>query len=452
MTLHVKNRALLGASAIPAAVRKRLERKDDSASVVEIKKSFDDFMRGFETFKTKNDAAITELQTKGTTDVVTKSELEKLNTELTEIKTNINAELAKLKRPETKDANGNPVSPEMAEYSKKFSDFFRHGYGETKGSTEFREMMDLQKKAMQISSDTDGGFLARPEMETAIDATVKQVSPLRDVATVRTIGGISYKKLVSVHGTASGWVGETDARPQTQAPQLKELDFPAQELYAMPAATNDLLDDAFINIDQWLADEVALEFAFQEGAAFVNGNGVKKPWGILGYPVVANASYAWGSVGKIQTGVNGDYPAPTTTVGGPDALIDLFHALKSPYRKNATFLMNNNTLGKTRKLKDQQGRYYVETKLTISSGNEGGMVETILGKPVMETVDMPDPATGSLSVAFGDFKRGYLIVDRKGIRILRDPYSAKPYVLFYTTKRVGGGIQNFEAIKLLQFS
>lgn len=446
MTINVKERALAGASKTSLA--RALERKDDSASIVEIKKSFEDFMRGFETFKTKNDGAIAELQKKGTTDVVTKDEIDKLNTSLTEIKKDINDELAKLKRPAAPllDSKGKPISAERQEYNKKFEDYMRGGYGETKGTAEYREMREIEKKAMNMASDTDGGFLARPEMETAIDQTVKQVSPIRDIATTRTIGGINYKKLVSVHGTASGWVGEQDTRPQTQAPQLKELDFPAMELYAMPAATSDLLDDSFVDLNQWLADEVSLEFAFQEGAAFVLGNGVKKPFGFLAYPTVANASYSWGNIGFVATGNSGAYASSNPA----DGLVDLFHALKSPYRKNANFLMNNTTLGTTRKLKDGQGNYLVNTKLTISS-TDGGMVESILGKPVLEVPDMPDPAANSLSVAFGDFKRGYLIVDRAGIRVLRDPYSAKPYVLFYTTKRVGGGVQNFEAIKVLKF-
>jgi len=442
MTLHVKSAALAGAA------RLRLERKDDTGSVLEIKKSFDDFMRGFETFKTKNDEALAELKKRGTQDVVTKEELDKLNNSLNEIKADINAELAKLKRPAAiLDSKGKPITPEMQEYTRRFEEYVRGGYGETKGTAEFRELVELQKKAMNIATDTDGGFLARPEMETAIDATVKLVSPIRDIATVRTIGGVSYKKLVSVHGTASGWVGEQDSRPQTQAPQLKEVDFPAMELYAMPAATSDLLDDSFVNIDQWLADEVSLEFATQEGAAFVLGNGTKKPFGFLAYPTVANASYSWGNVGYVPTTATGAFASTNPA----DALVDLFHSLKTAYRKNGLFLMNNTTLGATRKLKDGQGNYLVHTKLTISS-TDGGMVESIMGKPVLEVPDMPDPAANSLSIAFGDFKRAYLIVDRAGIRVLRDPYSAKPYVLFYTTKRVGGGIQNYEALKLLKFA
>lgn len=439
MTISVRSKALLGAAALA-----RLERKDDSASLVEIKNTVDQFMRGFETFKEKNDRAIEEIKKTGTADAVTKAELDKLNKGLDELKADINTEMAKLKRP-TLDAKGKVVSPEVAEYSTNFETYFRKG----DKAVDETKLRDLESKALAVNSDPDGGFTARPEMENTIDATLKQVSPIRDIATVRTIGGISYKKLVSVHGTASGWVGELDARAQTQAPQMKELDFPAMELYAMPAATQTLLDDSFVNIDQWLADEVVLEFAFQEGAAFVNGNGVKKPQGFLGAGTVANASYAWGSIGFVATGVSGDFAAAPNA---GDSLIALFHALKSPYRMNGTFLMNNTALGKTRGLKDSQGRYLVDTKFTVSSGAGGGMVEQILGKPVLEVPDMPDPAANSLSIAFGDFKRGYLIVDRVGVRVLRDPYSSKPYVLFYTTKRVGGGVQNFEAIKLLKFA
>jgi HK97 family phage major capsid protein len=250
-----------------------------------------------------------------------------------------------------------------------------------------------------------------------------------------------YKRPFAVSGAGAGWVGETAARPQTATPVLAELAFPTMELYAMPAATSVLLDDSAVDIDQWLATEIRTAFAAQEGEAFVSGDGVNKPKGFLAYPTVANGSWTWGSIGTIATGVAGGFPA--TDPG--DTLIDLIYALKAPYRANARFVLNGLTQSEIRKMKDGQGNYLWQP--SAIAGNPA----TLMGYPVTESEEMPDIAAGSLSIAFGDFRRGYLIVDRLGIRVLRDPYTAKPYVLFYTTKRVGGGVQDFEAIKLMEF-
>jgi HK97 family phage major capsid protein len=220
------------------------------------------------------------------------------------------------------------------------------------------------------------------------------------------------------------------------------------ELYAMPAASQGLLDDAFVDLGDWLASEVELEFANQEGIAFISGDGDKRPSGILGaYTIVADSAYAWGKIGYIATGASGAFKVDDTPPKGADCLVDLYYAPKSAYRKNAVWLANRKTLGAIRKLKDGQGNYLLNAVL-----RQEGFVEEILGRPAVEMPDMPDIAANSYSVAFGDFRRGYLIVDRIGIRVLRDPFTSKPYVLFYTTKRVGGGVQNFEAIKLLKFA
>jgi HK97 family phage major capsid protein len=236
-------------------------------------------------------------------------------------------------------------------------------------------------------------------------------------------------------------VAETAARPQTSSPTLDELSFPTAELYAMPAATAALLDDAVVDIDQWIASEVEAAFAEQEGAAFVNGDGANKPRGFLDYTQVADTAWAWGKVGYLLTGVSGALPASDPS----DVLIDTVYALKAGYRQNASWVMNRKTQAAIRKLKDADGNYLWQPPAT-----PGGRA-MLMGFPLVEAEDMPDIAADATPIAFGDFGRGYLVVDRTGVRVLRDPYSAKPYVLFYTTKRVGGGIQDFEAIKLLKF-
>src|SRR5581483_402045 len=248
----------------------------------------------------------------------------------------------------------------------------------------------------------------------------------------------------AVTGAESGWVAETATRPETDTPTLaalSEMSFPTMELYAMPAATQALLDDAAVNIDEWIAEEVRDSFAQQEGTAFVTGNGTAKPRGFLDYTKVAQGSWAWGSIGFILTGVDGAFPASDPG----DKLIDLVYAVKSGYRANGTFVFNRATQAVIRKMKDGEDNYLWQPAA------KAGDASTLMGFPVAESEDMPNIAADSYSVAFGDFRRGYLIVDRVGIRVLRDPYSQKPYVLFYTTKRVGGGVQDFDAIKLLKF-
>jgi HK97 family phage major capsid protein len=268
------------------------------------------------------------------------------------------------------------------------------------------------------------------------------ISPIRAIASVRTISGGLYKRAFSTVGPATGWVGETGARPQTAASTLAELSYPAMELYAQPAATQTLLDDAIVDIDRWIADEVESAFAEQEGAAFVNGDGVNKPKGFLASPTVDNASWSWGNLGFILTGAAGGFAASNPS----DKLIELIYTLKSGYRQNAAFVMNRKTQSAIRKFKDTNGNYLWQPPAGA------GQTATLMSFPVVEAEDMPDIGASSLSIAFGDFRRGYLVVDRAGVRVLRDPYSAKPYVLFYTTKRVGGGVQDFDAIKLLKFA
>jgi len=241
-------------------------------------------------------------------------------------------------------------------------------------------------------------------------------------------------------GPAVGWVGETDARPQTATPTLDSLSFPAMELYAMPAATATLLEDAAVNIDEWLAAEVEQVFAVREGAAFVNGDGTNKPKGFLAYTTVDNASWVWGRLCG-------------------DRRRRRFSGERSLRRAGRPRLCAQGPLPPERYLRDESQdpghRAQVQglgRQLSLAAAGGRGGRASLMTFPVPEAEDMPDVAANSYSVAFGDFRRGYLVVDRAGVRVLRDPFTAKPYVLFYTTKRVGGGVQDFDAIKLLKFA
>ncbi len=394
--------------------------------------ALDDVRYAFEHYRAANDQRLAELETRAGADVLTEEKLIRIDAALDESRQRLDRLALDRARPAL--GHDGVRDPALHEHKAAFASYIRSG--------EAGGLKRLEGKALSVGSGPDGGYLAPPTVEGEILRRLANVSPIRALATVRTISSGTYKKAFSSTGPASGWVSETAARPQTSTPVLAELSFPAMELYAMPAATQTLLDDAIVNIDQWIAEEVESAFAEQEGAAFVKGDGVDKPKGFLAYPSVADASWSWGSIGVLSTGVDGGFPVDSPS----DKLIDLVYALKAGYRQNAAFVMNRKTQGVIRKFKDENGYYLWQPPASA------GAPATLLGFPVAEAEDMPDLAADSVSVAFGDFRRGYLVVDRAGVRILRDPYSAKPHVLFYTTKRVGGGVQDFAAIKGLRFS
>ena len=300
----------------------------------------------------------------------------------------------------------------------------------------------IEVKAGLDTGPSSGGYVVPEQTERLIERRLMAASPMREIATVRTVASGVFRKPVSTAGVEAGWVAETAARPETDPATLALIEFPAADLYASPAATQALLDDAMVDLDDWLAAEVEDAFAAQETEAFVTGNGTNKPKGFLSYTTVADADSEWGEIGYVASGAAGAFAAEDPV----DRLIDLIYAPKAQYRAGARFVMNRKTAGLIRKFKDADGNY------VWSPATQPGATSSLLGYPVTEIETMPDVAADSLSIAFGDFRRGYLIVDRAGVRVLRDPFTAKPYVLFYTTKRVGGGVQNFDAIKVMKFA
>jgi len=396
----------------------------------EVKAALDDFLNAFEHFKSSNDERLAELERRSSADVLLEEKVERINHSLDLQKKSIDRMIVDARRPSLGIETG--AAP-VSEHKAAWNSYMRKG--------DAGPLSAFEMKALSGTSDPEGGYLAPAEVEQAIDRVLSEVSPIRSIAAVRKIGSGSLKKAMSEGGAATGWVAENASRPETTAPTLSLMEFPAMELYAMPAATQSLLDDGFVDLEAWVADEVQTVFAEQESAAFVNGDGVARPRGFLSYNKVANGSYTWGNVGYVATGTDGAFDSSNPS----DDLIDLIYTPKQGYRANARFVMNRSTQGTIRKFKDGDGNYIWQPGLTA------GQPATLMGYPVIESEDMPDIASDSFSIAFGDFSRGYLIVDRMGIQILRDPYSSKPFVLFYTTKRVGGGIQNFEAIKLMKF-
>ena len=303
-------------------------------------------------------------------------------------------------------------------------------------------MAGLEAKALE-SGGSAGGYAVPSEIDAVIETTLKSISPIRQVANVVKAGSAGYRKLVAAGGTASGWASFEGARAETATPSFSEIVPAAGELFANPAATQQMLDDAAFDVETWLADEIAREFASAEGAAFVDGDGVNKPLGFLQSPTSVNddASRAMGTLQTLGTGAAGDFPASDPA----DVLMDLVASLRTPYRQGAVFVMNSQTAATIRKFKTADGAYVWQPGM----GEQGS---SLLGYPVIEAEDMPDIGVGSLSVAFGNFKHGYTIADQSETMVLRDPYSNKPYVHFYATKRVGGQVTNSESIKLLEFA
>ncbi len=383
---------------------------------------FGEFMQAFEEFKRTNDGRLRELEKRGSADVLTEQKVERLNQALDGAKAAIDR--ANLERARPRLEGGRPDAGD--EYKDAFAAYVKRG----------------EEKALRIGSNPDGGYLVPSETDDEISQLMAALSPIRAIASVRKISTGTYKKPVTKTGPEAGWVSETGARDETDSQVIDALSFPAAELYAMPAATSAFLDDAAVDVGQWIAEEVNAAFAQQEGIAFVTGNGSDKPKGFLASTTVAEASWEWGKLGYVATGASGALPASDPS----DVLIDLVYSLKAGYRQNASWVMNRKTQGAIRKLKDDGGNYLWQPASTADGR------ATLMGFDLVEAEAMPDIAANSLSIAFGDFKRGYLIVDRQGVNVLRDPYSAKPYVLFYTTKRVGGGVQNYDAIKLLKFA
>ncbi len=301
----------------------------------------------------------------------------------------------------------------------------------------------VETKAMSGVSDAAGGYAVPREIDAMIDATLKGSSPIRSIANVVTVGSAGYRKLVTSGGTPSGWAAETAGRPETASPVFNEIAPPMGELYANPAASQAMLDDAAFDVEEWLAGEIATEFARAEGQAFVSGTGVNQPRGFLKSPVAAtgDAVRAFGTIQYLPSGAAGDFGSEPE-----NRLIDLVHTLRRPYRQGATWVMNAQTAARIRKFKTAEGAFL------WAPGLVAGQPDTLLGYPVLEAEDMPDIAANALAIAFGNFRAGYLIAERAETQVLRDPYSNKPFVHFYATKRVGGAVMNAEAIKLMRFA
>jgi HK97 family phage major capsid protein len=315
----------------------------------------------------------------------------------------------------------------------------RAAFGRWLRSGDDAALRGLEEKALQTGVAADGGVLVIPEVTQSIRSILQSGTSLRAVASVQSVEGGSFDVLIDRGELGAGWATEAGPQAETATGTLEKITIPLHELAAMPKASQRILDDAAFDLEAWLAERIAERFVRAEGAAFVSGNGSDRPRGFLSYPNMANASWAWGGLGWVNSGAAG-------ALATIDPIVDLVYALPAQYRAGASFVMNSRTTAALRKLKDADGRFL------WSDGLSAGEPARLMGYRVLIAEDMPDIAAGSFSVAFGDFRAGYTIVERPELRVLRDPYSAKPHVLFYATKRIGGAVTDFAAIKLLRFA
>lgn len=411
MTKHMNPRRLRGVVSVRA----------DSGG--DIKALIAELNKDWSTFKATMEQKDKDLA-KRFDDVVTNDKLEKINSSVADLQKAVDDANAKLAAAAL-GAGGGERKLKDKEYSDAFAAHIRRG--------------DVQA-SLNKGTDPEGGYLSPVEWDRTITDKLKLVSPMRQIASVQTISTGGFSKLYNLRGTASGWVGEKAGRPETNTPTFGSMTFTPGEIYANPAGTQQMLDDALIDLESWLAGEVQTEFAYQEGLAFIAGDGTNKPAGFLTF-ATGGANAAKNPLGAIQVKTAAAVAAVTS-----DELLELIYLLPSVLTAGARWVMNRTTEGAIRKLKDGQGNYLWQPTFVA------GQPATIAGYAVTEMPGMPDMATGAMPIAFGDFGRGYLIVDRAGVRVLRDPYTNKPYVMFYTTKRVGGGVNDPQAIKILKMA
>ena len=298
--------------------------------------------------------------------------------------------------------------------------------------------LELEGKAMSTAVNSDGGYLVDPQTAEAVQSVLLSTASIRSISAVVHVEATSYDVLIDHGEVGIGWATESGSVSETDTPQIDRITIALHELSALPKASQRLLDDSAFDIEGWLAGRIAEKFARAEADAFVNGDGIDKPTGFLTHTKIANGSWTWGKLGYVVTGAAGSLP-------DADPVVELVYALGAQYRANASFVMNSKTAGVLRKMKDTDGRFL------WSDGLAAGEPARLLGYPVLIAEDMPDVASDAFAVAFGDFRAGYTVAERPDLRVLRDPFSAKPHVLFYATKRVGGDVSDFAAIKLLKF-
>lgn len=422
----------------------------------DVKELLDELNTAFAQFKAANDERIKAIEAKGSADPLLVQKVDAANADITKLS-------AQLKEVETTVARTNiGGDSKPTDEAKQAAQFFALLRGKPVDSIDgvdlnayraYKKGLDAYMRvgdngltpdvraALSVGSDPGGGYFVTPDMSGRMVQLIFESSPIRQIADVQSISTDALEGNADLDEASTGWVGETGARNETNTPEVGKWRIPVMEQYAMPKTTQKLLDDAQIDVGAWLEGKVADKLSRTENNAFVNGDGVNKPRGFLTYPAGSPTKAAWQKIAQLGTGVSGAFAASKPG----DKLIDLVFGLKSFYRNGAQWIMSRGTVAEVRKLADGQGNYLWQPNFGTQQG------ATLLGYGITEAEDMPAIGANSLSIAFGNFKLAYQIVDRLGIRVLRDPFTAKPNILFYTTKRVGGDVVNFEAIRILKF-
>lgn len=397
----------------------------------EIRELIEQQGKAFEEFKKSNDERLAALE-KGEARSELEEKTDRINDELSRLSAAVDELAKKANRPGAPGAEGDEAL--QAEHKSAWLKWVRKG--------DDAGLADIERKAMNVGTPADGGYAVPIQQDRDIMRLLTDLSPMRQVCRVMTVGTEDYRKLVNLGGTASGWVGETDARPATAGPTLAQLKPSFGELYANPEVTQKALDDIFFNVEGELSQDISESFAVLEGKAFLSGTGTNQPVGLLTAKTSAetDSARAFGTVQHIATGVADNFPAKDPA----DILIDLIYSMKAGYRTGAQFMVNSMTLAAMRKWKDGDGNYIWQP--AIQNGQPG----SIFGYGYVTNEDMPSAGAGAIPVVFGNFQQAYVIFDRMGIRSLRDPYTNKPFVGFYTTKRVGSMIANTQAVKFLK--
>ena len=419
--------------------------------VEEIKGLFDARQQDYEEFKKTNDERIAKLE-KGEAISELEEKMGRIEKALDSNTSKLETQIAELKRFGATADNG---KNEETEVKSAYSKLLRNGSSVKMTERELEALCKKQaamsngkvsaeefKAAMIAGSDPDGGYFVLPELDRQVMKLAEAGVAVMRIAQTVTASGASYAKRVRISGAGHTWEGEETHPDTTETPRYSVLNFNVHTIAANPSISMELLQDADVNVEQELMDAMVSDFSEGIGDALINGNDNRRPRGILSYPMVADDNWAWGKIGFVKTGKANGF----ADSNAGDALIDLIYSLKSPYLTNATFLMNRNTLAQIRKLKDGQGNYLWQPSFQI------GQPDMLLGYRLELDSKMPNMGANAFPIAFGDFRKGYLVVRRTGLTTIRDQYTQKPYVVFSTRMRIGGGVQNFEAIKVLKCS
>lgn len=404
---------------------------------MELKELHAEMLRTFNEHKQTVDQRIEEIKKNGVAHPDTETKLDKMSDAMSNMQKQMDELAIKAQRPEQTSENGSKLTPEQAEYKSALVQYIRKGVD--------LGLSGLEAKAMSVGSDPNGGYLVTPDMSGSIVQRIFDTTPWRRYCAVQMISTDSLEGIEDRDEVSAGWVTEQGTRSETDTPEVGKWRIEVHEMYAEPKATQKLLDDANVNVEAWLSRKIADKFARTQNDAFVNGDGVGKPRGFATYTTAATAdsSRTWGQVEHVATGNSADFPSSDPA----DKLYDIINALNPGYRGGATFACPRAVITKIRKFKITTGNGYLWQPSLVA-----GQPSRLLDYPVLESEDLPALASGSLSLAFANFGAAYQIVERQGIRTIRDNLTSKPYVKFYTTARVGGGVINFDAIKFLKFS